>query len=221
MLALWMLCLGLSSIAYGDAQESSLSDIRQQLSYFQKLNLQDRLEVLQSNVASLRGQVDELQHDLKKANAKINLIEKAKKSAGAKGKQRVVGNLSTKDAYQAALKLLRKKDYDGASQAFSSFIQQYPKSKLVVNAHYWMGEIYLLYSHYAKATKEFKWVVTMHPKHVKAPDAMFKWGVSEMDSGHAHKASEVFQRLISDYPQSTSAHLAKVHMSKFSEKKSS
>jgi len=217
MLALWVLCLGVSGIALADNEESSLVNIRQQLSYFQNLHIQDRLEVMQSNMASLRGRVDELQHDLKKSRSKIKDLEISNLKA-VEPKRRIINNLAAKDSYHKALKMLRKKDYDGATKAFSSFIKQNPKSKLVINAHYWLGEIYLLYSHYSMATKEFKWVVNTHPKHNKAPDAMFKWGVSEMDSGHAHKASEVFQRLISEHPQSTSAHLAKVHMSKFSEK---
>lgn len=195
-----------------------VANLEQQINYFQGLNIQDRLEVTQSNLSKLQGRIDELSHTLVQINDKLARIESMKKVASAP--QPVVKSLSASDEYKKALGHLKKKNYTQAKEQFKGFIDKYPSSKLTVNAHYWLGEIYLLYSHYNDASNHFKWIIDHHPKHDKAPDAMFKWGVAKMDSGHAHKASDIFRTLILNYPKSTSAHLAKVHMRKVSEKKS-
>ena len=45
--------------------------------------------------------------------------------------------------YDAAFDLIKAKDFDKASQAFSAFLRKYPNSQYAGNAQYWLGEVNL------------------------------------------------------------------------------
>ena len=48
------------------------------------------------------------------------------------------------DAYRAAYALVRGQQFDQAMPAFQQFLQDYPDGKYAANAHYWLGELYLV-----------------------------------------------------------------------------
>jgi TolA-binding protein len=45
--------------------------------------------------------------------------------------------------YDAAFDLIKAKDFDKASQAFTAFLRKYPNSQYAGNAQYWLGEVNL------------------------------------------------------------------------------
>ena len=48
------------------------------------------------------------------------------------------------EAYRAAYALVRGQQFDQAVQAFNQFLQNYPDGRYAPNAHYWLGELYLV-----------------------------------------------------------------------------
>jgi len=48
------------------------------------------------------------------------------------------------DAYRAAYALVRSQQFDQAVPAFKQFLQNYPAGRYAPNAHYWLGELYLV-----------------------------------------------------------------------------
>ncbi|MBS0199341.1 MAG: tol-pal system protein YbgF [Proteobacteria bacterium] len=81
--------------------------------------------------------------------------------------------------YDAAFKALKGGDYVKSSRGFKAFIDRWPKSSLIPNARYWLGESYYATGNYEMAAQQFKQVVDTYPTHPKAADAAKKLRMSE------------------------------------------
>jgi tol-pal system protein YbgF len=89
---------------------------------------------------------------------------------------------------QASNLLLKQRDFEGAVQAFKQHIIDYPNSPYSANAHYWLGEIYLLQGQDELARQAFTRVIEQHPSHSKALDANFKLGKIYHQIGDTERA---------------------------------
>jgi len=83
-----------------------------------------------------------------------------------------------KGLYERSYEKLHAKDYAGAERGFKTFIQQNPKSDLISNAHYWLGETYYARQQYKDAARFFLNGYKKYPKGRKAPDNLFKLGMT-------------------------------------------
>ncbi|MBW8823737.1 MAG: tol-pal system protein YbgF [Xanthomonadales bacterium] len=81
--------------------------------------------------------------------------------------------------YDAAFKALKGGDYVKSSRGFKAFIDRWPKSALIPNARYWLGESYYATGNYEMAAAQFKQVVDTYPTHPKAADAAKKLRMSQ------------------------------------------
>lgn len=104
------------------------------------------------------------------------------------------------DAYKAAMTLVREKKFSEANQAFSAFTESYPQDKLVANAYYWNGEVYLVQNKLEQAKEAFEQVVTQFPDHTKTADASYKLGVTFHKLGDDALAREWLEKVIEHYP---------------------
>jgi len=116
-----------------------------------------------------------------------------------------------KQDFNHAYGLLMNKDYDQAISAFNSFLNQYPKSSLKDDAHYWLGELYLVQGEPDKASQQFRIVIT-NPNNDKTPDAMLKLGNIFLAYGDEAHAKQMFQRLIKNYGNSDAADIAQLRL---------
>lgn len=89
---------------------------------------------------------------------------------------------------QASNLLLKQRDFNGAVLAFKQHVIDYPASPYIANAHYWLGEIYLLQGQDELARQAFTMVVEQHPAHGKALDANFKLGKIYHQLGEVERA---------------------------------
>ena len=111
--------------------------------------------------------------------------------------------------YDAAFDLVKAKDFDKANQAFSAFLRKYPSSQYAANAQYWLGEVSLAKNDLKGASQAFAMVAQNYPKHAKVPDSLFKLADVEQRMGNAEKAQGILRQLVSQYPDSSAAQLAK------------
>ncbi|WP_020679799.1 tol-pal system protein YbgF [Marinobacterium rhizophilum] len=119
-----------------------------------------------------------------------------------------VGAGSDDQAYQSAFALVRERKFGEAASAFERFVQDYPTSPRLANAHYWLGEIYLAEQKLDLAQGAFSRVVDDFPGSTKLPDALYKLGVLNHQRGNAAESARYFERVIHDFPQSSAARLA-------------
>ncbi|POT58103.1 cell division protein CpoB [Citrobacter amalonaticus] len=191
--------------------------------------LQQQLSDNQSDIDSLRGQIQENQYQLNQvverqkqillqmdnlssgggaavqstggdqSGAAANATPGASADAATSGAPVQSGDANTD--YNAAIALVQDKSrQDDAIVAFQNFIKKYPDSTYQPNANYWLGQL-----NYNKGKKDdaafyFASVVKNYPKSPKAADAMYKVGVIMQDKGDTAKAKAVYQQVISKYP---------------------
>jgi len=115
-----------------------------------------------------------------------------------------------KQAYDEIIRLIREeKAFDAAIGRLYEFIDQYPEGDLTVNAYYWLGEVYLAIPQLEQAKQAFTIVATRYADHRKAPDAIYKLGVTLDRLGESEDARRRMQSVISDYPESKPAEMAR------------
>lgn len=110
--------------------------------------------------------------------------------------------------YDAAFDLIKAKDFDKASQAFSAFLRKYPSSPYAGNAQYWLGEVNLAKGDLQGAGQAFAKVSQAYPQHNKVPDSLYKLADVEVRLGNRDKANGILRQVVSEYPNSSAAQLA-------------
>ncbi len=110
--------------------------------------------------------------------------------------------------YDAAFDLIKAKDFDKASQAFTAFLRKYPNSQYAGNAQYWLGEVNLAKGDLQGAGQAFAKVSQLYPKHAKVPDSLYKLADVERRLGHADKVKGILQQVVAQYPGTSAAQLA-------------
>lgn len=114
--------------------------------------------------------------------------------------------------YNQGYQFIQNKDYDSALTAFKSMIKTYPDGKFKPNAHYWMGEIYMVQGELDLAANEFNTVYQQYPQNAKAADALLKLGYVEYAKGQWQRSKDLLSKVRSEFPGSASARLAQTRL---------
>jgi tol-pal system protein YbgF len=187
-------------------------------------NLFYQLQELQQEVRMLNGKVEEQAHELRQlkkqsldryvdidrrlasdgaasvaplANApSAVVVPKVTPPAGIAPEQ-----VGESDTYRDAYALVRGQEFSGATAAFKQFLQDFPAGKYAPNAHYWLGELYLVAEppDLESSRQAFALLLSQYPTNSKAPDATYKLGKVHFMKGNREKAREYFDRVISQY----------------------
>ena len=105
-----------------------------------------------------------------------------------------------REAYDAAVGLYRDKQYDEAEKSFSAFIQKNPKSRLVADATYYLGESYAQRGRSREAAEQYLKISTDFSSSTRAPDAMLHLGISLKSLGAKEQACATFAEVARKYP---------------------
>ncbi len=111
--------------------------------------------------------------------------------------------------YSFAMELLKSKKYTDSRARFQEYIDKYPGDSLASNAQYWIGETYYSLNNMNDALNAFEMVVANYPRSSKVPDAHLKIAFIKDVTGKRPEAVEILNTVITSYPKSTSAKLAK------------
>ena len=130
--------------------------------------------------------------------------------AAGSGARQVAEQPGEGDAYRAAYALVRGQEFDQAVQAFSTFLQNFPGGRYAPNAHYWLGELYLVIdpADPEAARQSFMLLLNEYPENSKVPDALYKLGRVHFIKGNSVRSREYLDRVIREYPDSSAARLA-------------
>ncbi len=119
-------------------------------------------------------------------------------------------DLTENEAYDRALNLvLKDKRYEQAIPEFRAFNKSYPQSSYAPNAHYWLGQLLFNKGELVEAEQEFSIVVERFSDSAKRPDALLKLAMVAQKQNNSNKAISLYRQLLKEYPDSTSAKLAK------------
>ena len=111
--------------------------------------------------------------------------------------------------YQAAFNLLKAGKYSGAVTAFGNFLGRYPDGQFSDNAQYWLGETFYVTRQFSAAMTEFQRLLDGYPNSQKTSHAMLKIGYIQDELGRNAEAQQTLESLISQFPDSTAAGLAR------------
>ena len=117
--------------------------------------------------------------------------------------------LGEAEAYDKAVNLILKtREYDKAIPAFKDFLAAYPSSDFADNAHYWLGQLLFNKQQWSQAESSFITVIEQFADSTKRADAMLKLGIIKQNTGVDSEANSWFQKVLSEYPNSSAAKLA-------------
>lgn len=170
-------------------------------------NLNTLLQSLQANQATrpaptpIQPQQPSVQQPASTTNTAVTPVKPAPQPVANPAQQQA--------DYKAAFNLIREKEYQQAIAALNDFVQNYPHGALTGNAHYWLGEVYMVERETAKAVEQFSLVLQGFPEHRKVPDAMYKAGRAWIKLGEEVKGKRMLEQVIAQYPDSSAARLAR------------
>ncbi len=106
------------------------------------------------------------------------------------------------ERYVRALDLLLDKgDYAAAEKALREFIELHPGHRLAANAYYWLGETHFVRGNYRDAALTFGKGFPIHSRSPKAPDLLYKLGVSLARLERRREACTAFETLAKRFPE--------------------
>lgn len=111
-------------------------------------------------------------------------------------------------SYMEAYERVKNREYDEALLAMQEFVEHYPHGGYTANAHYWLGELYLVKKNYTQAIEHFKRVLTQFPGSSKIAASTLKIGYALAASGKPTQARQHLQQVIKNYPDTPTAQLA-------------
>ncbi len=198
-----------------------------------QVNIQSQLDDLQTQVNELRGVTELHTHQLSQVLERQRelyqeldrRVREALQPASQVSNTTVVNapavtknysdDLTENEAYDKALNLvLKDKRYEEAIPEFRSFNKAYPQSTYAPNSHYWLGQLLFNKGKLAEADQEFTIVVEQFQDSSKRPDALLKLAMVAQQQKNENKAKQLYSQLLSEYPDSTSAQLAKPRLDK-------
>ncbi|MBX3680178.1 tol-pal system protein YbgF [Cognatazoarcus halotolerans] len=186
-----------------------------------QLELSNQLETMKSEIAKLRGQVEVLTYKLDSIEKRqkdfyvdldnrLRQIETRSQPAASKP----VDPAAEARDYQAALDLLKAGKYAEAGDGFEKFTQSYPASSFLPSANFWAGSAWYQAREVAKAGDYYRKVESKWPDDPRAPDALLGLANSQQAMGDAKGARSSLEALLSRYPDSSAAQMAKQRLGK-------
>lgn len=193
-------------------------------------DLLQQLESLQTELRSLRGQVEVQTNEIERLKARqrdlladidrrVSELERrspvgAPADSAAPASTAPAITLQEQKDYDTAFNLMKQGQYDRAAKGFRDFLVNYPQSTLRDNARYWLGEAYYVKRDFRKALAEFTRLMSDHPGNPKAADAMLKIGYCHYELGEWAKARENLNRVTAQYPGQPAAKSAEQRLAK-------
>jgi tol-pal system protein YbgF len=208
--------------------DSRLLRIERVLTNQSLLDLSQRIEATQSEMRVLRGQLDEMQHNLNKTqdqqrelyadvDRRLTSIEGgAPPGAGAAGASvgLPIPQGDDRANYQAAFDMLKDGKYAEAIAGFKQYLTSFPNGALVDNAQYWLGEAHYVTREFAQALRDFRTVIDKYPESRKIPDALLKIGYCNYELKNWADARAALNQVVQKFPDTTAARLASQRLAK-------
>ncbi|MEX3583071.1 MAG: tol-pal system protein YbgF [Burkholderia sp.] len=197
---------------------SRTDNLTNQLSAAQRtiLNQSARLDQLNQQVATLRGQNEDLTNRLttlerQQRGGYTDLDTRLKKfepqQTTVDGVDGTVQPGET-DAFNAASQQFRAGDFKGAAASFRAFIAKYPQSPYQPVAQYWLGNAQYALRDYKGSTATWQALVKASPRHPRAGDALVAIGTNQLEQRQKATAKRTFEQVVSQFQGSSAAQAA-------------
>ncbi|MGH8198675.1 MAG: tol-pal system protein YbgF [Steroidobacteraceae bacterium] len=203
-----------------DMLEERMGAVERQMQNQGLLELSRQIEALTQELRRLRGEFEQVQHELERSRAqqrdqyvdldtRLRAAETALTSAQAS-----VSPGSAEAEYQTAFNLLKEGKYDEAAAALRDFLSRHPQHELASNGMYWLGEAHYVRRDYPAALAAFEGMLKDYPAARKAPDALLKAGYCQYELQRYGPARATLTRLVQEHPETAAAAEAKSRLAR-------
>lgn len=181
------------------------------------LDMLNQHEQTMQELASLRGQIEILTHEIANArksqkdlyadlDVRIRQLELPREAADGR-----VADAPPADrtSYEAVMNTFKTGDYKAAVTGLNGFLGRYPDSVHAADAHYWLGNTYFFQGDYKKAIRSHEAFVARFGDSANVPDAMLNIAASFSQLNDKKNARKMLERVISTYARSSAAGIAR------------
>lgn len=161
-----------------------------------------------SSNAQLQQSIRELEDAVRTLTSRVDDNQQQGSTTGGRGSNtgsRPSQPDQAEQAYQAAYRDVTKGSYELGAQEFQDFIQQYPDSPRIAEAHFYLGESQYAQERFLEAAGEYQKVTSDFPASRLAPAAYLKMGRSYVQLEERSLAEKAFKTLITKHPNSEEA----------------
>jgi len=179
------------------ALRSDMTEVQRQLMQIQELTGQS-----QQRLSELQGRLTEREQP-----PMVMEPEAGGDAAGAVAEQAATQS-SVDEVYQVAVSLLNRGSPQTARTAFQQLLRQYPDHERAQDAQFHLAESWEG-SNPDSAVAAYELVVQNYPNSPRAPTALYRLGLLAEQNGDLETAQVYYTRVVSGYPQSDAAVLAR------------
>lgn len=185
-----------------------------------QLDFANQIEVLKTDIARMRGQIEVLSYELEAAQKRqkdfyvdLDSRLRALETPAEPPAPKVDPQAETAD-YETAITALKSSKFKAATEGFHAFIQKYPNSSLLASAHYWAAYAHSQIKEHTKAAELFGKFAATWPDDERVPGAL-ESRVSSLQSAKDAKAARATLELLAEkYPASDAGKRAKAQLKK-------
>ncbi|SCK10584.1 YbgF trimerization domain-containing protein [Vogesella sp. LIG4] len=210
-----------------NAQQASarLSDVEAKLANQRLLDLVNQVGQMQTEMASLRGQNEVLQHQLAETQKRQNdlyadldlrlgKLEHPQAAASAPQGDAPAAAVAPVDAALShALDTLRKRDFSNAVGQLKGVMDSYPGSSQSIEANYWLGVAHTMLQQNDAAIDILRRFAGQYPKNAHSADALRLVADNQIALQQKDQARITLRQLIKLYPGTPAAQKAKQRLS--------
>lgn len=184
--------------AFSDSEaRKAIIEIRERIEQDRRtrLDFAEQLEILKQEVASLRGQIEQMkwasgmaQTDHSANNQNVDPQELA--------------------VYEVALEQFKDGAYAQSIASLESFLQSYPDSTLVPDAMFYRGSAQYATNKFSNSVQGLKELIQQHPNDDRSADALLVIAASLIEMDNIEGAKQALKTITKDYPNSSAASTA-------------
>jgi tol-pal system protein YbgF len=166
------------------------------------IRLKSRVDQLNDAIQQKEHEIEELKSQLSIRKEKIAELEGNLRNRGGALASSLNADLSDfATSYEQALQQYYSREFDAAIYLFSMLLETSPTHRLSSNCQYWLGECYFGQDNYSMALEAFQKVLS-YEESFKKDDALLMMGRCYIQLGDKQTALTMFDRLMSEYPDS-------------------
>ncbi len=191
------------------------------------LDMLAQIELLNQELRKLRGQNEELVHNLQDAknrqkdfyvdlDARMRHFEAAEASAQSASSQKAADKIVVDDgtsvensAYEVVYAYYKAANYQKVLEVAKGFLKKYPESNRVPNVHSLMGDAYFSLDDFKKSIASYQVIVSQYKDSSSVPDAWLNIAACQQQLKDNDSAKKTLKLLITKYPDSKAAKKAK------------
>lgn len=191
------------------------------------LDLLTQIESLNQELRRLRGQNEELEHNLQDAknrqkdfyvdlDARMRHFEAAEAAPQSDSTQKAADKSVVEDieavessAYEVVYAYYKAANYQKVLESSKEFLKKFPDSSRVPNVHYLMGDAYFSQDDFKKSIASYQVIVSKYETSPNVSDAWLNIAACQQQLKDLASAKKTLKLLIQKYPDSKAAKKAK------------